>query len=169
MAQLPASMRRKRAAITSIHDKPPSRKEKLLNIGGWLLMLIAIIVLAVGLYALYTVMTEARVAELDVVGTRSEAEQRQVSSHVSPLITKNYFTSDLEQIRDQALELSWVDRVVVSRAWPNSIRLRVMPRHAIARWAVDAYSATAAMSLLKWYRKIIKNYPYYTGLPRSRK
>lgn len=134
MAQLPASMRRKRAAITSIHDKPPSRKEKLLNIGGWLLMLIAIIVLAVGLYALYTVMTEARVAELDVVGTRSEAEQRQVSSHVSPLITKNYFTSDLEQIRDQALELSWVDRVVVSRAWPNSIRLRVMPRHAIARW-----------------------------------
>ena len=87
MAQLPASMRRKRAAITSIHDKPPSRKEKLLNIGGWLLMLIAIIVLAVGLYALYTVMTEARVAELDVVGTRSEAEQRQVSSHVSPLIT----------------------------------------------------------------------------------
>ena len=134
MAQLPASMRRKRAAITSIHDKPPTRKEKLFNLGGWLLMLIALIVLAVGLYGLYSVMTEARVAELDVVGTRSDAEQRQVMSHVSPSVTENYFTSDLEQIRDQALELSWVDRVVVSRAWPNSIRLRVMPRHAIARW-----------------------------------
>jgi cell division protein FtsQ len=40
----------------------------------------------------------------------------------------------LERIRDQALTVSWVDRVVVSRAWPNAIRVRVMPRHAIARW-----------------------------------
>uniref|UniRef100_A0AAR5PM77 SHS2 domain-containing protein n=1 Tax=Dendroctonus ponderosae TaxID=77166 RepID=A0AAR5PM77_DENPD len=40
---------------------------------------------------------------------------------------------DLEAIRDRTLELSWVDRVVVSRAWPNGIRVRVMPHHAIAR------------------------------------
>ena len=134
MAQLPASMRRKRAAITSIHDKPPTRKEKLSNLGGWLLMLIAVAVLAVGIYGLYTVMTDARVAELKVVGTRSDVENRQVMTHVAPTLTANYFTADLELIRDQALELSWVDRVVVSRAWPNSIRVRVMPRHAIARW-----------------------------------
>lgn len=134
MAQLPASMRRKRAAITSIHDKPPTRKEKLANAGGWLLLLVALMVLAVGVYGLYTVMTDAHVAELNVVGTRSDAENSQVMKHVTPAVTANYFTSDLEQIRDQALELSWVDRVVVSRAWPNSIRVRVMPRHAIARW-----------------------------------
>ena len=134
MAQLPASMRRKRAAITSIHDKLPTRKEKLANVGGWLLLLVALAVLAVGVYGLYTVMTDARVAELHVVGTRSDAENRQVMTHVAPTVTANYFTSDLEKVRDQALALSWVDRVVVSRAWPNSIRVRVMPRHAIARW-----------------------------------
>ena len=134
MAQLPASMRRKRAAITSIHDKPPTRKEKLANFGGWLLLLVALMVLAVGVYGLYTVMTDAHVAELNVVGTRSDAENSQVMKHVTPAVTANYFTSDLEKIRDQALELSWVDRVVVSRAWPNSIRVRVMPRHPIARW-----------------------------------
>lgn len=134
MAQLPASMRRKRAAITSIHDKPPTRKEKLANAGGWLLLMIALMVLAVGVYGLYTVMTDAHVAELNVVGTRSDAENSQVMKHVTAAVTANYFTADLEQIRDQALELSWVDRVVVSRAWPNSIRVRVMPRHPIARW-----------------------------------
>ena len=134
MAQLPASMRRKRAAITSIHEKPPTRKEKLANIGGWLLLLVAFAVLAVGIFGLYKVMTDAHVAELDVIGTRSNAEQSQVMGHVSPLITQNYFTSDLRTIRDRTLELSWVDRVVVSRAWPNAIKVRVMPRHAIARW-----------------------------------
>ena len=98
MAQLPASMRRKRAAITSIHDKPPTRKEKLANLGGWLLMLIAVAVLAVGIYGLYTVMTDARVAELKVVGTRSDVENRQVMTHVAPTLTANYFTADGEQV-----------------------------------------------------------------------
>ena len=134
MAQLPASMRRIRAAITSIHDKPPTRKEKLANFGGWVMLVVAVAVLLVGIYGLYQVMTDARVAELDVVGVRSEAEKNQVMGHVSPAITHNYFTSDLEEIRDRTLELAWVDRVVVSRAWPNAIRVRVMPRHAIARW-----------------------------------
>src|SRR5690606_30351410 len=137
MAQLPASMRRKRAAITSIHDKPPTPKEKLTNFGGWvflLVALVALVVLACGIFGLYNVMTHAETAELKVAGTRSAAEERQVMQHIAPLMTENYFSSDLEKIRDQALELSWVDRVVVSRACPDAIRVRVMPHHAIARW-----------------------------------
>lgn len=134
MAQLPASMRRKRAAITSIHDKPPTRKEKFINAGGWVLLLIAFLVLCVGLFGLYKVVTDAKVATLQVVGTQSALENEVLSQHLAPVVKDNYFTSDLEQIRDKALEVSWVDRVVVARAWPNGIRVRVMPRHAIARW-----------------------------------
>ena len=134
MAQLPASMRRKKAAITSIHDKPPTRKEKLINAGGWVLLCIAFLVLLVGLFGLYKVVTDAKVATLQVVGVDSPIENQTLSQHLAPVVKDNYFTSDLEQIRDRALEVSWVDRVVVSRAWPNGIRVRVMPRHAIARW-----------------------------------
>ena len=134
MAQLPASMRRKRAAVTSIHDRPPTRKEKLAEAGGWLLLAVAALVLAAGVFGFYRVMTDAQIAALNVAGARSDAERSQVLAHVSPAVTENYFTSDLRAIRDRALELSWVDRVVVSRAWPNAIRVRVMPRNAIARW-----------------------------------
>ena len=134
MAQLPASMRRKRAAVTSIHDRPPTRKEKLAEAGGWLLLAVAAVVLAAGVFGFYRVMTDAQTAALNVAGARSDAERSQVLAHVSPAVTENYFTSDLRAIRDRALELSWVDRVVVSRAWPNAIRVRVMPRNAIARW-----------------------------------
>ena len=135
MAQLPASMRRKtRPAISSIHEKPPSPKQKMVNAGGWALLIIAFVVLAFGLFGLYKVMTDAKVAELQVVGTDSEAENQQLVQYLNPMMKDNYFTSDLEKIRDQALKVSWVDRVVVSRAWPNAIRVRVMPRHAIARW-----------------------------------
>ena len=134
MAQLPASMRRKRAAITSIHEKPPTRKEKLTNAGGWVLLIVACLVLLLGIFGLYKVITDAKVANLQVVGTNSALESQQLTHYLTPVVKENYFTSDLEKIRDQALQLSWVDRVVVSRAWPNTIRVRVMPRHAIARW-----------------------------------
>ena len=134
MAQLPASMRRKKAAITSIHDKPPTRQDKLLNVGSWLLMLVAVLVLIAGIFGLYKVITDARVATLEVVGTNSVQETQVMTQYIAPVVKNNYFTSDLEQIRDKALEVTWVDRVVVSRAWPSSIRVRIMPRHAIARW-----------------------------------
>ncbi|RYL29638.1 cell division protein FtsQ/DivIB [Acinetobacter piscicola] len=134
MAQLPASMRRKKAAITSIHEKPPTRKEKLIHAGGWVLLCVAFLVLVAGLFGLYKVVTDAKVATLQVMGVDSPIENQMLSQYLAPVVKDNYFTSDLEQIRDRALEVSWVDRVVVARAWPNGIRVRVMPRHAIARW-----------------------------------
>ncbi|AOA59657.1 cell division protein FtsQ/DivIB [Acinetobacter larvae] len=134
MAQLPASMRPKRAAITSIHEKPPSTKDKFIHLGGWGLLLVAIVFLVIGIVGLYKVMTDARVANLQVVGTNSEVEQKQLTAYLTPSIQSNYFTSDLEQIRDKTLQVSWVERVVVSRAWPNEIRVRVVPKHPIARW-----------------------------------
>lgn len=134
MAQLPASMRPKRKAISSIHEKPITRKQKMIHAGGWLFMLFAVLVLLAGCYGLYRVITDARVASLDIVGTQSVLEQKQLTKHLQPVVKNNYFTSDLELIRDQALQVPWVDRVVVSRAWPNSIRVRVIARHPIARW-----------------------------------
>ena len=135
MAQLPASMRRKqRAAITSIHEKPPSPKDKLIYLGGWGLLLVACLVFAAGMYGLYQVMTDAKVAELEVVGMPEGKEQDVMTAHLASVVNQNYFTSDLEVIRDKALEMPWVEQVVVSRAWPNAIRVRVMPKHPVARW-----------------------------------
>jgi cell division protein FtsQ len=134
MAQLPPSMRRKRAAITSIHDKPPTRKEKMIHAGGWVMLIVAFLVLLLGIFGLYKVMTDAKVASLEVVGLKSDQEIGQIKQHLYPIVQGNYFTSDLEQIRDKTLEVSWVDRVVISRAWPNGIKVRVMPKHPIARW-----------------------------------
>lgn len=163
MAQLPASMRRKRAAITSIHDKPPTRKDKFLNVGSWLLMLVAVVVLLAGIYGFYKVVTDARVATLEVVGTNSTAETQFMSQHLAPVVTANYFTSDLEQIRDKTLEVSWVDRVVVSRAWPNGIRVRVMPRHAIARWGTGRLLSDAGDVYTEVTAKNHSNLPLLHG------
>lgn len=163
MAQLPPSMRRKRAAITSIHDKPPTRKEKMINAGGWVMLIFACCVLLVGIYGLYSVMTSAKVASLDVVGLQAEPEISQVKQQLMPTITGNYFTADLEQIRDKALEISWVDRVVISRAWPDSIKVRVIPKHPIARWGTGRLLSDQGVVYTEAYSRNHANLPLMHG------
>lgn len=138
MAQLPLSLRRPQAATTSIHDKPPSIGDKLLSWGSWLLLIFAILVFVFGSYALYQRFMHAEIEHVDVVGVSAPAQQALIQ-HIKADTASGYFTTDLEQIRDHALGLSWVDRVVVSRAWPNAIVLRVTPRHAVARWGTGRY------------------------------
>lgn len=138
MAQLPLSLRRPQAATTSIHDKPPSIGDRLLSWGSWLLLIFAILVFVFGSYALYQRFMHAEIEHVDVVGVSAPAQQALIQ-HIKADTAKGYFTTDLEQIRDNALSLSWVDRVVVSRAWPNAIVLRVTPRHAVARWGTGRY------------------------------
>ena len=138
MAQLPLSLRRSQAATTSIHDKPPSLGEKLLSWGSWLLLIFAILVFVFGGYALYQRFMHAKIDHVDVVGVSAPSQQALIQ-HIKADTASGYFTTDLEQIRDHALGLSWVDRVVVSRAWPNAIVLRVTPRHAVARWGTGRY------------------------------
>ena len=110
-----------------------------------------------------------KIADLDIVGTRSGIEQSQLEQHIRPIIKENYFTSDLEQIRDKALEISWVDRVVVSRAWPNSIRVRIMPRHPIARWGTGRLLSDSGDVYAEAELKTIQIYRCYMGQSPSRR
>lgn len=135
----------------------------MVNAGGWILLVVAFAVLALGIYGLYKVMTDATVAEPQVVGTNSEQENQQLIQQLSPVIKDNYFTSDLEQIRDYALKVSWVDRVVVSRAWPNAIRVQVMPRHPIARWGTGRLLSDNGEVFSEAVPKAHPNLPLYMG------
>lgn len=134
MAQPPFAKRVKRSGTSDIGRRALTPKQKLVNFAGWVLLCIAIVVCLIGAFALLQVMRKASVAQLDVVGVSQSLQQQQVTTAIEPHLTGSYFTTDLAQIRDRALSVSWVDRVVVSRAWPNQIRVRVLPRHAIARW-----------------------------------
>ena len=71
MAQLPASMRRRKPATTSIHDKPPVIKDRVLDWGSWLLMFLACVVLLFGGYAFSQHMKNAKIAHVDIVGLTS--------------------------------------------------------------------------------------------------
>lgn len=138
MTQLPASMRRRKPATTSIHEKPPQLKDKLIGWGSWILLILAICICIFGLYAAWQRLTEAQIAQIKITGTDALSQQY-LQEHLVEQTQGSYFTTDLTQIRDQTLSLSWIDRVVVKRAWPDTIEIQVTPRHAIARWGTGRF------------------------------
>lgn len=134
MAQLPNSMRRR--AVTSRQEKASTVNwsERLSWLGSWLLVIVALLVCVLGALALVRTMQKAPVATVQVVGDISPVQQQILQQRLQPMVTKGFFSTDLEQLRDSALGLPWLDRVVVTRHWPNGIVVRATPRHAIARW-----------------------------------
>ena len=89
--------RPKRPAISQLPAAPLTRKQKLAHLFGWLLFMVAAAVCVLGLYGLFQVMSHARVATLDVLGTQTQQQRLQVSQQIQPVMVGNYFTSDLEQ------------------------------------------------------------------------
>lgn len=138
MAQLPASMRRRKPATTSIHEKPPQLTDKLIGWGSWFLLIFALCVFIFGFYVAWQRLTDAQIAQIQISGTDAPSQQY-LQEHLQEQTQSSYFTTDLTQIRDRTLALSWVDRVVVKRAWPDTIKVQVTPRHAIARWGTGRF------------------------------
>lgn len=131
MANLPISLRRKPAATA---PKAKDWSNQASWFGSWLLIVLALILCGVGAWAMFRTIQQAPMATVHVAGNLSAVQRDILLSKVQPLVKEGFFTTDLEQIRDGALNLPWIDRVVVTRHWPNGIVVRATPRHAIARW-----------------------------------
>ena len=138
MAQLPASMRRRKPATTSIHEKPPRLRDKIIGWGSWLLLVLALSIFSLGVYTAWQRMNNAEQVKVNITGV-DDASVQYLQRYLAEQTEGSYFTIDLTHIRDRALTLSWVDRIVVKRVWPNAVDVQVMPRHAIARWGTGRF------------------------------
>lgn len=138
MAQIPTSIRRRKPATTSIHEKPPELKDKLVGWGSWFLLIFALITLMFGGYAAYQKITQAKIAHVYISGVDENAQQY-MFDYLDDDLKGGYFTTDLALIRDKALQLSWVERVVVVRSWPDAFVVQITPRHPIARWGTGRF------------------------------
>ncbi len=132
MAELPISMRRKASPVDEV--KPIDKWERASWWGSWLLVALAIVLCLVGLWAVANTIKHAPAATVEVAGDLTPLQQKLLADQLQPMVKEGFFTTDLETLRDQALTLPWVDRVVVTRRWPNGMVVRATPRHPIARW-----------------------------------
>jgi cell division protein FtsQ len=124
------------AAITvEARALPPINHERLLSLATWLLLLLAAIALIAGLAR----MSKALQARTHINSVQVEGELRHADSHViasgiAPLAQGNYFSVDLAAIQKSAESAPWVDEAIVSRRWPDGIRIQIREKQPVALW-----------------------------------
>jgi cell division protein FtsQ len=125
-----------RRPIAAVEDAMPKlRFGPAARLGSLLLLVLASVVLLVVLVRVTGLVQERSVLRVvQVEGELRRADRRLIASRVAPVVKGNYFTADLAAIAAAAESAPWVDSVVVSRRWPDGIRLQVREKQPVALW-----------------------------------
>ncbi|MDF3030854.1 MAG: cell division protein FtsQ [Moraxellaceae bacterium] len=103
--------------------------------GSLVLLVLAAVTLGVVLVRVGGFLQErAALRVVQVEGELRRADRRLIAGRVAPVAQGNYFNADLAAIKAAAESAPWVDSVVVSRRWPDGIRLQVREKQPVALW-----------------------------------
>lgn len=72
--------------------------------------------------------------EVAVVTPLKHVTPAQVELAVQDSMTGNFFTVNLDKVRDSFEKLPWVRRAAVRRRWPDGIELELEEQEAVAQW-----------------------------------
>jgi len=61
-------------------------------------------------------------------------EHGEVQELVTPFVSKGFFGVDVDQIKEQLIQLPWVAKAVVRRVWPDGVIIAVNEKKPIALW-----------------------------------
>lgn len=124
-----------RRTVEPAAELPKVRFGNLAGLGAHAFWVAAAVLLAVvAVKAGGVLAARSAIHTVQVEGDFRHASRIAIAERVLPQARGNYFTVDLEAIRQSALGAAWVDEVVVSRRWPDGVRLRVMEKQPVALW-----------------------------------
>jgi len=74
------------------------------------------------------------IASIQVVGDFQRINTGDITARLNHNVTGGYFTARLADVRTAAMQSPWVENAVVSRQWPDVVRVQLSERQAVARW-----------------------------------
>ncbi len=74
------------------------------------------------------------IESIAITGVLQNLERDQIEMTIAPLVAGDYFTVDLENIKSELEELSWINSADVRRIWPNALLVHISEKKAIAQW-----------------------------------
>lgn len=78
------------------------------------------------------------IARIVVQGELTHNNAVTLRANVAPQITGNFFTVNLQSVRDAFQQVSWVRKAEVTREFPQTLRVQLQEHHAAAHWGLDS-------------------------------
>lgn len=74
------------------------------------------------------------IQSVQVMGDFRRINHEDIRGRIDHLVDGDYFTTNLVAVRAAVLRSPWVENAVVSRNWPNIVRVQLTERQPVARW-----------------------------------
>ena len=82
----------------------------------------------------FDVVIDRPVASVSVEGDFHFVSREKITELVTPLVNKKFLQLNLNQIKDSIEQEAYVDYAMLSRRWPDQLRVRIVEQTPIARW-----------------------------------
>ncbi|MCB1888844.1 MAG: cell division protein FtsQ/DivIB [Rhodocyclaceae bacterium] len=137
-----------RAARPTGGDAPRPRglglwdRPSLLNLAADLCLLFGSTALAYAAFTWFLKQPLFPLGEVVVVTPPAQVTEEQLAYAARTAVEGNFFTVDLERVRETFEKLPWVRKAEVRRRWPDTLELRLEEHVAVAYWSPDGSGET---------------------------
>lgn|GEM_PF-5138000 len=77
------------------------------------------------------------IASVVVKGDFFQINKAELESTLSPLIGRNYFDTNITNIKRRLMNFAWIQSVQVRKVWPANLEVTIVENKAIATWGED--------------------------------
>jgi cell division protein FtsQ len=73
--------------------------------------------------------------KVQIEGAFVHLSQDDIRNRLKQTLSGDYFTADIEAVRESLLTLPWVQDASIRRQWPSTIQIRITEKQAVAYWS----------------------------------
>jgi cell division protein FtsQ len=100
---------------------------------------------------------------LEVSGKFQRVSAEQLRASLSSRVGANFFTVDLQELREAATRISWVSAVRVRKQWPDTLRVEVEEYVPVAHWNRGQLIAATGAAFSVPEADTIQGLPWLSG------
>ena len=116
---------------------PAMRDYKRLQQGVYITLWMVLLALIVWGFTIITSPDHFPVEKIHIHADYRYVTQLSLENAILPYMDKSFFTLNAEKLRQNLLQLPWVDEVAIRKVWPDQLVIDILPKQAIARIGQD--------------------------------
>lgn len=102
------------------------------------------------------------IQNVKIVGVK-QTDPKLIKEVLIPLVHKNYFSADIQGIKEKLLQIPWVLDAKVKRVWPSEIHITVFEHTPIAIWNKEALLSANGEIFTPANMPLPNNLPIFMG------
>ena len=133
------------------------------------LLVVALLVLAslvlAGRVVAYRWFDSYPIQRIQVMGELQHVDQKVLQAALSPYMVENFFTVDLEKVKQTTESLTWIDFADARKEWPNTLKVYLQERVPAANWGKSEFLSVKGEIFSAEHVQPDVNLPTFIGKP----